>query len=75
MERASCPFHFRTDYPNPGHEAKNQRLSAPNTPYALFPVPYSLLPTPYSLLPTPYSLLPTFKKKSPQLGGSASKLC
>ncbi|WP_158517603.1 hypothetical protein [Moorena producens] len=56
MERASCPFHFQTSYPNPDDEAKNQRLSAPNTPYTLFPDPLfpdPLLPTPYSLLPTP----------------------
>ncbi|WP_293071421.1 hypothetical protein [Moorena sp. SIO4A5] len=31
VERASCPFHFRTDYPNPGHEAKHKSKSAPNT--------------------------------------------
>ncbi|NEP49268.1 MAG: hypothetical protein F6K65_10750 [Moorea sp. SIO3C2] len=26
---------YGADYPNPGHEAKNQSKSAPNAPYAL----------------------------------------
>ncbi|NEQ08159.1 MULTISPECIES: hypothetical protein [unclassified Moorena] len=33
---------YGAHYPNPGYEAKNQRLSAPNAPYATFA--FCLLP-------------------------------
>ncbi|WP_143727524.1 hypothetical protein [Moorena bouillonii] len=65
MERASCPFHFQTSYPNPGHEAKNKGKSAPNTPYFnCSQIRCSLLPTPCSLLPAP-----NLQKKIPPIGG------
>ncbi|NEO20428.1 MULTISPECIES: hypothetical protein [unclassified Moorena] len=53
---------YGADYPNPGVEAENHRKSAPNAPYARFPIPDSRFPIPYSLLPTPYSLLPTISQ-------------
>ncbi|NEO50842.1 MAG: hypothetical protein F6K55_44895 [Moorea sp. SIO4A3] len=66
VERASCPFHFRTGCPNAGgalrdglsqHWRSRRKIRAsPSlthpTPF-LFPIPYSLFPIPYSLFPIP----------------------
>ncbi|NEO00049.1 MAG: hypothetical protein F6K50_32640 [Moorea sp. SIO3I7] len=49
---------YGADYPNLGVEAENHSKSAPNAPYARFPIPDSRFPIPDSRFPTPYSLLP-----------------
>ncbi|NEO49746.1 MAG: hypothetical protein F6K55_38870 [Moorea sp. SIO4A3] len=36
---------YGADYLNPGYKVEDEGKSAPNAPYALFPIPYCLLPT------------------------------
>ncbi|NEP33674.1 MULTISPECIES: hypothetical protein [unclassified Moorena] len=47
---------YGADYLNAGYKVEDEGKSAPNAPYALFPIPDSRFPIPDSRFPIPYSL-------------------